>query len=395
MSGLVAARTLADAGREVVVLEASDHLGGRVLSIPCGATVIDAGASHVWSFYRSTRRWLGRLGLSADLVPVAATQRLPIRLGDLPAILRAMGEVGLNWWRLDPARPLRAAPLDNRSIAEYAARRVPPRLVEAALRPAFEWNAFCELEEMSQVLVLQAGRLVLGARPHTLRGGLHRLPLALAQGLDVRRGPAHQVLSLELAGDRVRVRLKSGGELEAGAAVLATLPSQAAAILHATGSLEQFLLSVRHSAVARGWWQFPARDADQGLRLVSSPRGRAALASSRVVGDRRVVSLAIYGPAAAAGEGEDRESWLLARTLDMFPDLLGRPVLEGGAHLWSRAVTTFETGHFRRLAQVVHALPSGRVRLAGDYLVSPTIEGAALSGERAAAELLRSSILEP
>ncbi len=393
ISGLVAARTLAGAGRQVVVLEASDHIGGRVLTLPFGRdATVEAGASHVWSFYRTTRRWLARLGLSADLLPVGGSQGLPIRARDLPAVLRAMAEVGLHWWRLDPAQPLRAACLDNHSIAEYASRHVPIHLIEGALRPAFEWNAFCELEEMSQVLLLQAGRLLPRASPATLSGGLQRLPQALAQGLDLRQGPEHRVLSLRVDGDGVRARLGSGAELRAAAAVVATLPSQAAAVLDATGALGRFLLGVRHSTVARAWWQFPASAAAQGRLLAASPRGAGAVASSRVTGDRLVASICLYGRAAAAA-GAAAEGDLLAKVLELLPGLTGLPVLAAQSHLWPRAVTIFETGHFRRLAEVAPELPRGRVRLAGDYLVSPTIEGAALSGERAALGLLRSSIL--
>ncbi len=393
ISGLVAARTLVDAGCEVVVLETAERVGGRILSLPWGGRTLDAGASHIWSFYRHTRRWMELLGLSPELIPVGAAQRFALGLGDLPAVARAAIDVGIHWTRLDLARPLRAAPLDRGSIADYAARRVPRHLVEAVLRPAFEWNAFVELEEMSQVLLLQAGRLFVRARPYTVRGGLERLPQALAQSLDVRLGRTHQVLGLRTDRDRVEARLSGGGRVEAAAAVVATLPAQAAGILQIQGPPGDFLRGVRHSRVLRGWWRFPATVGDPEWRLAASPRGGGAVASSRVVGDEVLASSVLYGPA-ARGVTEKLAPTRLAQTLELLPELAGRTVLDSRSVLWPAAVTTFVAGHFRGLAEVFPALPRGRIRLAGDYLVSPTVEGAVLSGERAAGALLRSSILD-
>ena len=52
LSGLTAARVLARAGREVVVLEARDRVGGRVVSLPVGGGgVAELGALvHLFSY---------------------------------------------------------------------------------------------------------------------------------------------------------------------------------------------------------------------------------------------------------------------------------------------------------------------------------------------------------
>ena len=47
MSGLAAARTLAEAGQKVMVLEAAEHVGGRIRSVRKGTDVIELGAEFV------------------------------------------------------------------------------------------------------------------------------------------------------------------------------------------------------------------------------------------------------------------------------------------------------------------------------------------------------------
>jgi monoamine oxidase len=56
-------------------------------------------------------------------------------------------------------------------------------------------------------------------------------------------------------------------------------------------------------------------------------------------------------------------------------------------------VTIFALRPFRELARLGPAPLRGRVALAGDYLVSPTLDGAVISGERAAERILSLPIL--
>ncbi len=64
LSGLGAARALADAGREVVVLEARNRVGGRLLNATLGDGVtVDVGGQWVGSDHDRVQRLAGELGI--------------------------------------------------------------------------------------------------------------------------------------------------------------------------------------------------------------------------------------------------------------------------------------------------------------------------------------------
>ncbi|HUY54765.1 MAG TPA: FAD-dependent oxidoreductase [Candidatus Nanopelagicaceae bacterium] len=395
MAGLAAARALTDAGLPVVLFERGERIGGRVLSLELGDGVVEAGASHVWSFYRRTKWWLDRCGLTASLRPAPGRAPSPVSLGDLPGIARAALDVAWGWRRLAFERPERAAGLDTDSIAGYAARRLGAGFVDAALRPAFEWNAFCGLDELSQVLLLQAGRLYLGARPKVLAGGLSQLALAMADGLEIRLGSAGHVQSLRHSSRGVVVELASGASVDSRAVVIATPPAQAVELVDPGPALRAFLGGIRHSRVTRAWWHLPAEAGDPGQLLRSGSGAAPIVLVAARRGDLFKVAAVAYGAASAAtragldapiGAGmEDLAAGLL-------PELRHRPHLAEASFHWDHAVTLFGPGHFRQLAALCPGRVGDAIALAGDYLISPTVEGAIVSGERAA-NSIRSHIL--
>jgi len=78
LAGLVAARTLAEAGRDVVVLEASDGVGGRVRTDVVGGFHLDRGFQILLTAYPELDRWLDLDALALQYFEPGAL----VRVGD-------------------------------------------------------------------------------------------------------------------------------------------------------------------------------------------------------------------------------------------------------------------------------------------------------------------------
>ena len=59
LAGLRCAQVLADAGRDVVVLEASDGVGGRIRTDRVDGFLVDRGFQLLNPAYPAVRRWVG------------------------------------------------------------------------------------------------------------------------------------------------------------------------------------------------------------------------------------------------------------------------------------------------------------------------------------------------
>lgn len=88
VAGLVAAWELSRAGRDVVLYEASDRLGGALAPLALGGVRLDAGAEAFATRSPAVREFVEELGLAGKLVdpdPSGAWLQLPHTAGPLPA----------------------------------------------------------------------------------------------------------------------------------------------------------------------------------------------------------------------------------------------------------------------------------------------------------------------
>jgi len=257
LSGLCAARALADAGREVVVLEARDRVGGRLLNAALGdRATVDLGGQWVGSDHVRVQRLAGELGI--EIFPQHGAGRNLLDVGGkrsryrgtIPRLgPRVLWDVFVARRRIDrmaravgaesPWADERAAEFDGETLADWCRSNVRTEVARELIGLAGRtvWGTGPEELSMLHVLfyVASAGsfdKLIDtegGAQQDRLDGGAQLLPLGLAESLGerVRLGAPVRRISQDDGGVRVAA---DGIELEAARAIVAVPPAIAARI---------------------------------------------------------------------------------------------------------------------------------------------------------------------
>jgi oxygen-dependent protoporphyrinogen oxidase len=422
LSGLSAARRLERDGARVTVLEAQDRPGGRVRTERIGDYLVDTGPDTASAGYTSWRRLADELGL-----PTVASNR-------------AIGLVrGGRVVDIDPGRPLRAA------LAPFMSWPGKLRFVVGAVRlrkeisavdafaPSGSWqldhpsdNASalahrCFGREAADGLLDGVTRLVAGSGSREVSqvsllgalagwraplvnvvGGLGAVTDAAAAGLaELRCGATVSRVEADPDGAHVTYRDTRGEHrIEADACIIATTWHVAREIWPALPTcapeFDAQVRSVELLAVSLGYAHRPAtqaypvlvptaEDADTLLIFLqhNKARDRAPAGHSLIT---------IYTDTLATGRLLHRTDaelidWGAGRVEALYPELAGRRDM-GVVTRWPRAGYLATPGYWRRVRDLVAALPHGRVMLAGDVFGAGSMESAVRAGDLAADRIL-------
>jgi phytoene dehydrogenase-like protein len=400
LAGLRCARALEEAGRTVVVLEAGEQVGGRVHTEKVDGFTVDRGFQVLNPAYPAVRRWVDADALALQQFGVGVLVRTAGGLRTLADPVRSPGTAlatlrsgllsprdlaGLAWW-LAPALadPKRSLAQSDSTLAEAldaagvtgTLRRVLDRFIAGVVVDSHGTTS----ANFTRLLL----RMFTLGRPGLPEGGMNRLPRQLAGDLrDVRlQTPAHAVTS----GDGVRVDTDTG-RLTARAAVVATDTRTAAQL--------SGIPSRPTKGLVTWWYSADAPPVTDPLLVVD---GRGTDGPPGPVWNAAVVSNAApsYAP---PGRHLVQATTLLDRPDGDAPDAEVRRHL---GDMFGCDTTAWSVVVRHRIPDALPATPpplrvaspveaGAGVFVCGDHRDTASIQGALVSGQRAAEAVLRSA----
>ena len=420
-SGVAAAAALHARGYSVTLLERHGVLGGRARSDVQTEGTIDTGAQLIASTFTHTTKLLARAPLEATNardIFVREHQRLPIRFGSIASMLRFGGlgagdkvKLGTTLLplmarhagalRVDDSDGLTS--LDQVSARAFVEKAISERAANVLVEPPL--NAFygARGSETSLAFFLTMGRYGSDAELLASRHGWSAALATAASGVQVEFNA--NVDAIRIMSSEVLAREDAHREWQAAAVVIATSAGAARELLLSTLGQAHPLITWLASVVTRPTW------------TVMLSLDRPIRAESFGVLADPVEATMVSACAIPAGRWSDPDSsngivlaWPTPRAVEelakhgaaelvaaMMPEI-HRLVPETRGSVKRARVFRFEEGTplaapgflaHRALGRQLEESLSLPVALAGDYLTMPLVEGAVISGERAAERIAR------
>lgn len=261
ITGLAAADKLHRAGRKVVVLEASNRPGGRIIRLTRNGDAAEGGAQGIHSNYREMLKLVASHGLARDLIAQSNVNaghldrqgaiRYPRGLAGLAGLMGARGARDLAWFvtrylmmapRFSCFETHRNLPAYDNVTAAEALSWAGDDFRDFLLRPAAHAMAGTTLEHTNLYHFINVMRLTATTKVLTLRNGNVTLAERIAQGLTVRyETPVAKILAGR--GGVEGVLLADGQTLKARHVIVACPVDRAARMLPADMQLSTNFLS--------------------------------------------------------------------------------------------------------------------------------------------------------
>jgi oxygen-dependent protoporphyrinogen oxidase len=397
IAGLTAARELAAAGREVVVLEGSSRIGGKLLTAEVAGVCVDVGAESMLARRPEGMDLAREVGLG--LVHPATTASAVWTRGALRPLPRSVMGVPV-----DPDQVAASGILDDAGVDRLRHERTGPdigdedvsvgdlvadrlggevvdRLVEPLLGGVYAGHArlLSARATVPQLVAWSRGSLVAGAADALaastgapvfagIDGGMGRLPRAVASGLDVRTDATVRALRRTPDGFALVVGPTTAEqELVADEVVLATPAAPTARLLQMVAPVAAAeLAAIESASMAVVTLAFPAQDVG-GLGgsgfLVPPVDGRTIKASTfsfnkwewvREAGGGLLLLRTSIGRHREESVLQVADEDLVAASLADLRDATGLAARPVDTHVqrWGGGLPQYAVGHLDRVARV-------------------------------------------
>ncbi|OEH86909.1 hypothetical protein BHU72_01210 [Desulfuribacillus stibiiarsenatis] len=216
LAGLTAAYDLQKQGKKVLVLEAENRVGGRIFTDQVDDSIFEVGAQFVSGFYIETMKLIKELEIDSYLEQFHNAMFMDIngtfQIADQDSLWHRMFPPGLTI--IDRLSLLaifkdlikyrkqisfqhieKSAGIDQMTVEEYALEKLNDRILSKTIDPVLSSMFFMLPSEPSITLYMSLIKNSLKFNLFTLKGGMQRLPEALANLCDVKLGyKATQVL---------------------------------------------------------------------------------------------------------------------------------------------------------------------------------------------------------
>lgn len=435
LSGLIAARSLQHAGLKVTVLEASERIGGKMLTTTVDGEQVDVGAHWIGPTQHRIARlaaelkvptrpqWLAGHGVldidghryhlngQRPQLPVDVSADIALGTAQLWTLRRGVAFDG-------PAHTRRRTRLDHRNGLWLRDRSFRTR----AGRQLFEMTvglllgaATSEVSALYLLAFLRSGRGLRrlsnfrgGAQQDTFVGGVHQIYERLASQLIDPVQLNKPVTAIEQTPDHVKVHA-AGSELPARWAVVAIAPPLAAQLTFTPPLPDEQLTTMAALRLGaytkfiaqydRPWWR---EQGLSGLALCTAGPIQMVVDDTDDPAGRGTLAAFVTGPAArdlGRMTDDDRQTELLNKLAELLGDRATEPtaVFE---QTWSQqpwihgAPVAFAPPAVLSESAGLPSQPHGRIHWAGTDLAREHhgyMDGAIESGQRAAAEVVRNT----
>lgn len=420
IAGTTAAHRLARAGREPVIFEREQRVGGRIHTIERDGFRFDVGAFIYLGSYTEAVELIQEVGLGDQLARVPAYGAMPrdgrLNYLDLAKPVRTilgtryltaaskvklaklMLLLGRVWRGLDYQDAGRVAQLDTESVAEYCRRELNQEILDYIAAVVVRGPWLTDPAYASLGLLLWTLKNFFKPYFYGLDTGMDALPKALVAGRDVRLGAS--VTNVTDHGTHVEVTYGEAGvertESFAGCVITTTADQTLAIFPQLSGVQRNYFEHTEYIASVNTHLALSRRPENPATYIMVSPREHPDLAGCIV---DHLKAPGRVPPGKGMITVFCRHEWCLEH-LEAPDETVLRQVLsflepyygdlsstletyEIGR--WRQVVPIMRVGRFRQIDAYMRSVdPSARVQFAGDLGPIPGVNAALVSGRAAA-----------